>query len=230
MTSKPTTTTRLEGRKLAAAIRRQKKYDADIQKPEGTWDRQEAEGQVRRDHFDAIDEERKRNFRANKAARAAAKAAATPTTTCQICGRAIMATTGVIAHHGYTRPNRGSGWQTASCMGARALPYEVSRDLIPVAIRQVESYRDRMIEAAGALEAGPPTITTAPRRRFDGTTQKPVTYEKPADWTLDAYASMPHTYANVLATRLAGHRHEIRGAEMDITTLRARYDAWVAPR
>lgn len=42
--------------------------------------------------------------------------------TCQICGRRIFAETGKIAHHGYERP--GGGWQTASCRGARRLPYE----------------------------------------------------------------------------------------------------------
>lgn len=44
--------------------------------------------------------------------------------TCQICGRGIFAETGVIAHHGYTRPWEGR--QTASCPGARQLPFEVS--------------------------------------------------------------------------------------------------------
>ena len=48
--------------------------------------------------------------------------------TCQICDRAIKANTGVIAHHGYQRP--GEGWQTASCPGARALPYEVDRTIL----------------------------------------------------------------------------------------------------
>lgn len=48
---------------------------------------------------------------------------------CQICGRAIFAEVGVIAHHGYTRP--GYGFQTASCYGARHLPYEASADLLP---------------------------------------------------------------------------------------------------
>ncbi len=42
--------------------------------------------------------------------------------TCQICARRIFAETGKIAHHGYERP--GGGWQTASCRGARRLPYE----------------------------------------------------------------------------------------------------------
>lgn len=46
--------------------------------------------------------------------------------TCQVCGRLIKARTGAIAHHGYQRP--GFGWQTSSCMGARALPFEASRD------------------------------------------------------------------------------------------------------
>lgn len=44
--------------------------------------------------------------------------------TCQVCGRLIMANTGVIAHHGYERPGH---YQTESCMGARHLPYEADR-------------------------------------------------------------------------------------------------------
>lgn len=52
--------------------------------------------------------------------------AAAQAKTCQICGRPIFAESGVIAHHGYQRP--GDGWQTASCPGARELPYEVSRE------------------------------------------------------------------------------------------------------
>lgn len=42
---------------------------------------------------------------------------------CQCCGRQIGATTGAIAHHGYTRQD---GWQTRSCAGARYLPLEES--------------------------------------------------------------------------------------------------------
>lgn len=48
--------------------------------------------------------------------------------TCQCCARGIFAATGTIAHHGYERP--GTGWQTASCMGAKELPFEVSRDAL----------------------------------------------------------------------------------------------------
>lgn len=48
--------------------------------------------------------------------------------TCQICDRPIFAESGVIAHHGYERP--GYGWQTASCYGARRLPWEKSCDAV----------------------------------------------------------------------------------------------------
>ncbi|MDE2096554.1 MAG: hypothetical protein KGL39_04850 [Patescibacteria group bacterium] len=48
--------------------------------------------------------------------------------TCQICGRPIFAELGLIAHHGYERP--GEGWQTESCIGARELPFETSRDVL----------------------------------------------------------------------------------------------------
>jgi hypothetical protein len=46
--------------------------------------------------------------------------------TCQCCARQVCARTGVIAHHGYRRP--GEGWQSASCPGARHLPFEAGRD------------------------------------------------------------------------------------------------------
>ena len=58
--------------------------------------------------------------------------------TCQICGRYIKAKSGIIAHHGYKRP--GDGWQTASCAGAKHLPYEVSCDLLPPAIVSIKAY------------------------------------------------------------------------------------------
>ncbi|MEK6884257.1 MAG: hypothetical protein AABY22_31795 [Nanoarchaeota archaeon] len=57
---------------------------------------------------------------------------------CQICGREIKAKSGIIAHHGYKKPEQ--GWQTDSCMGARQLPYEKSRDIIPLAIVKIDLF------------------------------------------------------------------------------------------
>jgi hypothetical protein len=47
---------------------------------------------------------------------------------CQCCERAILANMGSIAHHGYERP--GWGYQSASCMGAKELPFEVDRSAL----------------------------------------------------------------------------------------------------
>ncbi len=57
---------------------------------------------------------------------------------CQVCGREIKSKSGIIAHHGYTRPEH--GWQTDSCIGARNLPYEKSRDVIPKAIGSIKLF------------------------------------------------------------------------------------------
>lgn len=74
--------------------------------------------------------------------------------TCQICGRPIFAETGVIAHHGYQRP--GDGYQTASCPGARELPFEADKQVLVrynVGLRKhilnvVQARRDVMVELA----------------------------------------------------------------------------------
>lgn len=58
--------------------------------------------------------------------------------TCQVCGRAILAHTGMIAHHGYTRP--WEGMQTSSCEGARHVPFEVSRDALGLHIDNVRAH------------------------------------------------------------------------------------------
>ncbi len=64
--------------------------------------------------------------------------------TCQICGRPIKSNTGLIAHHGYKRPDRGSGWQTASCTGARHKHYEVSCDCLPPTIAYIKEHIARV--------------------------------------------------------------------------------------
>lgn len=80
---------------------------------------------------------------------------------CQICERKIKAKSGLIAHHGYTRPTE-NGWtyQTQSCAGARELPYEKSCELIPPYINAMTDHK-AMLEAKliEYLETPPATIT-----------------------------------------------------------------------
>ncbi len=70
--------------------------------------------------------------------------------TCQCCGRLHLANTGVVAHHGYQRP--GFGWQTASCIGARELPFEVARDRLGQHINLMKARRDDMISNRDGIE------------------------------------------------------------------------------
>ena len=60
---------------------------------------------------------------------------------CQCCGRAILAKLGTIAHHGYERPDY--GYQTASCMGAKELPFEVDRKVLGRLIVALTEMKDR---------------------------------------------------------------------------------------
>lgn len=72
--------------------------------------------------------------------------------TCQICGRPIFAETGVIAHHGYRRPFE--GYQTASCFGARHLPFEKSRDRLGEWIDLVTTWANQARIQSAKIRAG----------------------------------------------------------------------------
>ena len=82
--------------------------------------------------------------------------------TCQACGRLIRSAYGIIAHHGYERP--GSGWQTASCMGAKEEPLEVSNLILLAAIRHHELRIGELREKIAGVEAGtlPVIVTWSP--------------------------------------------------------------------
>jgi len=73
---------------------------------------------------------------------------------CQICGRlqAIDIKTGRIAAHGYQVP---AHWhqRTSSCAGAKALPYQKGRDMIPAVIDMLKREAARATAAAATLRA-----------------------------------------------------------------------------
>ena len=163
---------------------------------------------------------------------------------CQICGRAIKAKSGRIAHHGYQRPHFGSGWQTASCLGARALPYEVSADLLPSAIAACAAWKGRVEERIASL-AGTPTIAN-PRhatwlraklenrlRRSDGTQhpEPPATITFPGDieYTPENRAAWlaAHEYRDALARYRREAARELEAATEELARLEARLAAWV---
>lgn len=150
-------------------------------------------------------------------------------TTCQICGRPIKANTGLVAHHGYKRP--GEGWQTSSCMGARHLPYELSCDVLPRAIKSCEAYIAGTQAAFDDAIANPPaTLTDYSRHAWDH--KPPPVYVRPVDF--DPAKNMtgsysPHTYAGLWASTQYKRLAQLKGSAFTLTYLQDRLTKWVAP-
>lgn len=155
--------------------------------------------------------------------------ATTTKTTCQICARNIKANTGVIAHHGYQRP--GTGWQTSSCDGAKHLPYEQSRDLIPVVIKRYEQYRKNNEEREKDLLANPPATITRFARYSYGTDQ---VVARPADFSVEAALAQStcdpsrddQVYNSEYRDAVETARRNQRDIKAAIEQLQARYEAW----
>jgi hypothetical protein len=82
--------------------------------------------------------------------------------TCQICGREIKANRGYIAHHGYKRPYWTNG-QTASCKGALNPPYEISNNIIPEAIKELDFFILDLEKRIATFKEGK---TPIPREKF----------------------------------------------------------------
>lgn len=151
------------------------------------------------------------------------------TTTCQICGRPIQANTGVIAHHGYQRPYRGSGWQTASCQGARYAPYEQSCDRIPVVIDMIRRFIATSQAALTGLVSAPPETLLGERylgmgriETFPVSKPDDFTPSSPKDYRKNSYVSLWHERKHDLERAIAEAQH-------DQAALEKRLADWVPP-
>lgn len=146
---------------------------------------------------------------------------------CQICGRAIKANTGVIAHHGYQRP---AGWysQTASCFGARFKPYEVAHDaidaLIPIVEKSLEEAKARLVD----WNAHPAeTLKYAPRDAY-GKVRFEREYARPEGFD-PATAYNPGTLNDYRGLFFNGRREReqaVRGMTEELSFLRQRRADW----
>jgi hypothetical protein len=150
--------------------------------------------------------------------------------TCQCCARGIFAATGVIAHHGYERP--GHGYQTASCMGARALPFEADRKVLAVLIDVLRQRHAGMVERREAIAAEKAPIV---RRWKEG--KKPNIVHKEFEFTRANFSSKEACVAghatglyggfdDLLQRDLERRAHSIKMIYDDITAQQARYDGW----
>ena len=151
-------------------------------------------------------------------------------TTCQICARSIKAKSGLIAHHGYQRP-WGEGFQTDSCFGSRALPYEKSRDRIPSHRDTIKAWADGRAKFAKILRAEPPAnmsyYPTHGHKRFER-----VDVPKPDVFNVDQTMAMGHpfnSYPNLFKSSIATAELEAEQGRAEVRRLQKRYDAWVKP-
>lgn len=197
----------------------------------------------RRDYY--IDAEDRRTAYGLMLKEAAARAAANKkaktkalakTMTCQCCGRAIFAETGVIAHHGYERP--GSGWQTASCYGARHVPFEVARDTLGLMLDHMRAQLARNEAYRACVDA-----ETEPCRVDVPDKSKPKVWgrgypDMMLDITRENYADFRKAHEGIVFQRglwdfdiiktryVAGLDSQIRMLTAHIKEQQARYDGW----
>lgn len=151
--------------------------------------------------------------------------------TCQICGRAIKANSGVIAHHGYKRPEY--GFQTASCSGARHLPYEQSCDAIQPAIDANRNAIERTEAAIAELKANPPAQLRC--EKYAGAWKRPtiVMVDRPVFFNVEnamrSSTDRMYDYTSLFRDEINKREKAIKEWQAGIDYLQKRLDDWKAP-
>jgi hypothetical protein len=200
----------------------------------------EAHGEARRIEWVAAEKVRKANKKAAQIASKAAQAEADAKAPhCQVCARPILANTGIIAHHGYERP--GSGWQTASCFGARALPYERAHDKLDLAIESVTGQLANTTEALARFIAEPPATLTYLKTNYNKGyyagrrwvyEEIPVRLARPEGFEVegkDNVYGQERTYRQQYNSERTQLTSRIEQLKSTLRWFRARRAAWVAP-
>jgi hypothetical protein len=149
---------------------------------------------------------------------------------CQCCGRKILANLGSIAHHGYQRPDY--GWQTASCMGAKELPFEVDRKALGRLIEALKDLEKRM-KAARKACANEETPIVREWKGW-GKDAKKFSFEftranfesEEARKALRDSGRYEYEFDALLKVELADHDSGLRSIARDIKDQQARFDGW----
>lgn len=153
-----------------------------------------------------------------------------PVTTCQLCGRAILANTGRIAHHGYRRPYHRSGIQTRSCAGARGLPYEVSCNLLAPAVAAAENTLVSVLAHQAKLAQAPPDVLGYTPHHTWGPVPATVWAQRPEGFTPNTPDNFtPRTYPHLYANALRDAASTVRFWQSEVAYLKDRLAKWVPP-
>ncbi len=159
--------------------------------------------------------------------------------TCQCCNRRIFAETGMIAHHGYERP--GQGWQTASCYGARHLPFEVDRAVLGDLIKHMEQSKARKEEIQALIKAEelPVAVTLVdyskphdnrtgerPSAVCEVTRKDFVAFIKVLEETKNTHRTELYVFDTIKADDMRDRAAKIKNLADEIKAQKARYDGW----
>lgn len=149
---------------------------------------------------------------------------------CQICGRDILAKSGLIAHHGFQRP--GDGWQTESCFGARHRPYEVAHDALDQYIPDFERLIESMARRLKDFQKNPPATLYRKETTGWGHQKKSndITVPKPKDFDPIHHESHDYKdYAGLYDASVREQTRDIKNAKAFLDYMVERRAAWTAP-
>lgn len=146
-------------------------------------------------------------------------------TTCQICGRPIKAKNGLIAHHGYKRP--GDGWQTASCAGARFLPYEISCDRLPPTIEAIKRHIDTVEAKLNDFINNPPKVLTVEIGGYYNKTTKEVALPENFDPKNPPCCVGMYSYEGKFSDIRRKYQQDIKYSNQDLQFMEERLRNWV---
>lgn len=159
--------------------------------------------------------------------------------TCQICARKIFAETGVIAHHGYERPRWAPGNQTASCFGARHLPFEQDRSVLGRYIQTLKIQHATMLAHRTRIEEDKVPLSVAyGTGKYVGGRQMKTTFQVTRD-TFDAEiaahkplarwpSDLPLSFNRLKERVLNALAREIAALRDHLAEQQERYDMWKA--
>lgn len=162
--------------------------------------------------------------------------------TCQCCAKKYLANLGTVAHHGYQRP--GQGWQTASCGGAKCLPFEVSRERLGEVIVSLKRQREEMRNSRAEVDA---EVVAINRTIEDASAPKVWSHRRHRDVFPDLVLGLTrgniedlrakystqflrngiHSFDDVKARELGHRDHQINGISEYITESETRFAGWV---
>ena len=150
---------------------------------------------------------------------------------CQACGRAILTKRGTIAHHGYGRPE--AYLQTASCMGAKELPFEVDRKVLGRLIVALKDMQTRMqgVRDHIAREVLPVerqyTVGFGPKVEKRSFKFWRITFEsEQSQEALHHGGWFDYKFDDLLKAELASHDGRLRSIAREIKDQQDRYDGW----